>query len=300
MAAAMEKPVRPDQPKVQTEGHGLGMDEGDKEKSEVSGDKSGEGQDFANFMNSNTWKEKAKKKSRELGEGSYHSENRRRNCKEEGHKYFECPKGTICRICKYEGHIAKECPKAVTCTICQGKGHLAEICRNKGGARAKEYQGLRQTTANKFPILGHSQEHEKDPEEPDKNNLVKWQQWRTERDLKNSMLKKNKRIVVTVMMDCAGEKRKPTRKEIKRVLEHRDVDKNKVLGVLTLPGRATVLFKPEFKKEAEDFCFEWPLRAGPDIWATSATIGGSNIKKVIFKDVDWSINDDTVTNYARI
>ena len=232
MAAAMEKPVRPDQPKVQTEGHGLGMDEGDKEKSEVSGDKSGEGQDFANFMNSNTWKEKAKKKSRELGEGSYHSENRCRNCKEEGHKYFECPKGTICRICKHEGHIAKECPKAVTCTICQGKGHLAEICRNKGGARAKEYQGLRQTTANKFPILGHSQEHEKDPEEPDKNNLVKWQQWRIERDLKNSMLKKNKRIVVTVMMDCAGEKRKPTRKEIKRVLEHRDVDKNKVLGVV--------------------------------------------------------------------
>ena len=81
--------------------------------------------------------------------------------------------------------------------------------------------------------------------------MVKWQHWKTERDLKNSMLIKNKRIVVTVTMDCEGEKRKPTRKEIKRVLEHRDVDKSKVLGVITitLPGRAEVHLKQNSKQK---------------------------------------------------
>ena len=52
------------------------------------------------------------------------------------------------------------------------------------------------------------------------------------------MAKKNRRIVVTMMTECEGEKRKPTMKEIKRVLMHRKMDTKKVVGVITKIDRA--------------------------------------------------------------
>ena len=59
------------------------------------------------------------------------------------------------------------------------------------------------------------------------------------------MAKKNKRTVVTVTTECEGEKREPTKKEIKRVLNHRKIDTKKVVGVINKIGKAEVFFADE-------------------------------------------------------
>ena len=237
------------------------------------------------IMDSEGWITITKEKFKEQELGKI-QENKCMNCKEVGHKHWQCSKQDICRICKNEGHIAKDCPNAKSCKYCNKKGHPENRCYNKreaiGESRAAKDRGTE----------GDAQEvHSQD-------NRGDWHQWAPQKALREAMAKQNKRTVVTVTTECEGEKREPTKKEIKRVLNHRKIDTKKVVGVINKIDKAEVFFADE--ETAESFLFEHALKAGPNIWATSARIGSNNIKKVIFKKVSWNINDDTILKYASI
>ena len=235
---------------------------------------------FQKMMNSLKWQTKIKDQESEIKEN-----NKCMNCKIEGHKHWECPKEDICRICKREGHIARDCPTSRSCKYCNKKGHPEHRCFNKP-EEIKNKEAKDKGT------------EEGGQEGSPQNTRGDWHQWAPQKALREAMAKKNKRIVVTMTTECEGEKRKPTMKEIKRVLMHRKIDTKKVVGVITRIDRAEVFFEDD--QTAESFLFEFALKAGPDIWATSARFGSNNIKKVIFKKVSWNINDDTILKYASI
>ena len=215
-------------------------------------------------------------------------ENKCKNCKEEGHKHWHCTKGDICRICKNEGHIAKDCPTSTTCRHCNKKGHLERKCwSNPDAIKIKDTQTNQEQIRGKGTQEGITNENEGN-----------WEQWASQRALREAMGKKNKRTVVTLQTECQREKRKPTKKEIKKILKHRKVDIRKVIGVITRVDRAEIFFGDV--ESAEGFLFEYVIRAGPDIWAISARIGNSNTKRVIFKEVPWNVTDETILKYANI
>ena len=242
---------------------------------------------LSSIMDSEGWQIAARKKKKEHESGKI-QENKCMNCREEGHKHWECSKQDICRICRLEGHIAKDCPNARSCKHCNKKGHPENRCYNKPEA-IKDAKAAKDRATH-----GGAGAQEDQPQD----NRGDWHQWAPQKALREAMAKKNKRIVVTVTTECQGEKREPTKKEIKRLLNHRKVDTKKVVGVINKIDKAEVFFSDE--ETAESFLFEFALQAGPDIWATSARIGSNNIKKVIFKKVSWNINDDTILKYASI
>ena len=215
-------------------------------------------------------------------------ENKCKNCQKEGHTHWQCPRGDICRICKFEGHIAKDCSTSATCRYCNKKGHLESKCwSNPEALKLRTCKAAQEQGTGGGVEADIIQEREGD-----------WEQWVSQRALREAMGKKNKRNVVTLQTECQGEKRKPSKKEIKKILKHRKVDIGKVIGVITRVGRAEIFFGDA--ESAESFLFEYALRAGPDIWAISARIGNSNTKRVIFKEVPWNITDETILKYANI
>ena len=152
-------------------------------------------------MDSLKWQTKLKDQESEIKE-----DNKCMKCKEEGHKYWECPKEHICRICKREGHIARDTSRS--CKYCNKKGHPEHRCFNKPEA-------IKNKEAKDKGTEGSGLEGSIQDEGGD------WHQWAPQKELREAMAKKNKRIVVKMTSQCEGEKRKPTMKEIKRVLMHR-------------------------------------------------------------------------------
>ena len=122
-------------------------------------------------------------------------ENKCKNCKEEGHKHWQCTKGDICRICKKEGHIAKDCPTSTSCRHCNKKGHLERKCwSNPDAIKIKDTQTTEEQTMEKGAQEGIT-----------KDNEGNWEQWASQRALREAMGKKNKRTVVTLQTECQRE-----------------------------------------------------------------------------------------------
>ena len=246
------------------------------------------------------------------------------NCQETGHAYYNCNKEPICKFCKLEGHKAPECPTAPYCQYCLMTGHIERRCRRKEAGEPRRLtpyvngRGKDETRGGNIKGgIGSSTTGDKTGQEGGQRNLpgaINRNEkedlnemgdlrplagaWDTKERLKAAMKFKNNRVVVTVQMGGGSIKRKPLQKEVRKVIEQRGVDKNKVIGAIYKLEKAEICFKDA--ETANSFLFDFPVRAGPDMWAKSARRGDDNMLKVTFKEVPWNVPDSVILGYAKL